>query len=66
MFWVIGDQQTMLRRKRELTLGDVIEVVAQFSHDETETTRVVVDLIDRGMVKLQGPRGRARVVRANR
>ena len=53
----------MIRRKRqELTLGDAIQVVAQFSRDNHEITIVVADLINRGLVKLQGPYKHTKVV----
>jgi hypothetical protein len=53
------------RRRQQLTLGDAIQVVAQFSRDNHEITLVVADLINRGLVKLQGPYKHARVVRTN-
>jgi hypothetical protein len=57
--WVSGHQQARLemihRRKRQLTLGDVIKVVSHFSHDDHETSLVVADLINRGLIKLRGP-----------
>jgi hypothetical protein len=42
------------RRKRQLTLGDVIKVVSHFSHDDHETSLVVADLINRRLIKLRG------------
>jgi hypothetical protein len=53
------------QRRQQLTLGDAIQVVAQFSRDNHEITLVVADLINRGLVKLQGPYRHARVVRTN-
>ena len=54
------------RRKQQLTLGDVIKVVSQFSQDDREMSLVVADLINRGLVKLHGPHKRAKVVCTNR
>jgi hypothetical protein len=50
------------RRTQQLTLGEAIQVVAQFSRDNHEITIVVADLINRGLVKLQGPYKRTKVV----
>ena len=55
----------MHRRKQELTLGDVIQVVSQFSHDDQEIVLVVADLINRGLIRLRVPWKHARVVRTN-
>jgi len=55
----------MHRRQRELTLGDVIRVVSQFSHDDQEIVLVVADLINRGLVRLRVPYKHIRVVRTN-
>jgi hypothetical protein len=56
----------MRQRKTQLTLGDVIKVVSQFSHDDHEMSLVVADLINRGLVKLRVSRKHAKVVRTNR
>jgi hypothetical protein len=53
------------RANQQLTLGDVIKVVSQFSHDDHEVTLVVADLINRGLIKLRVPYKQVRVVRAN-
>lgn len=55
----------MHRRKLELTLGDVIQVVSQFSHDDHEIVLVVADLINRGLIRLRVPHKHTRVVRTN-
>jgi hypothetical protein len=55
----------MHRRKRELTLGDAIRVVSQFSHHDQEIVLVVADLINRGLIRLRVPCKHARVVRTN-
>jgi len=55
----------MRQRKQQLTLGDAIKAVAQFSHDDNEIIIVVADMINRGLVKLQGPYRHARVVHTN-
>ena len=54
------------RRKRLLTLGDATRVVAQFAQDDNEIVSVVADLVNRGLIKLQGRYKHARVVRTNR
>jgi hypothetical protein len=55
----------MHRRKQELTLGDVIRVVSQFSHDDQEIVLVVTDLINRGLIRLRVPCKHTRVVHTN-
>ena len=55
----------MRRRKRQLTLGEVIGVVSRFARNDRETGLVVADLIQRGLIKLPGPGRRARFVRAS-
>lgn len=69
MIWAIDHQpdgaERMRRRKRRLTLGDMIEVVSQYSRDDHETTLVVADLINRGLIRLRGPHNYSRDVRTN-
>jgi hypothetical protein len=55
----------MRRRKRQLTLGEVIGVVSKFARNDRETGLVVTDLIHRGLVKLPGPSRRTRFARAS-
>ena len=56
----------MSRTEQQLTLGDVITVVSEFSHDDHEVSLVVADLINRGLVKLLGSHKQAKVVCKNR
>lgn len=42
----------MRRRKRQLTLGEVIGVVSTIARDDRETSLVIADLIHRGLIKL--------------
>lgn len=55
----------MRRGKRQLTLGDAIKAVSQFSRDDRETTLVIADLINRGLVRLRDPYNPPKVVRTN-
>jgi hypothetical protein len=51
-FWVIGGASSKRMRPTRwlLTLGDLIRVVSQFSRDDHETSLVIADLIQRGLV----------------
>lgn len=53
----------MRQEKRQLTLGDLIEVVSHFSHDDHEMSLVVADLINRGLIELRDLHKPIRVVR---
>jgi hypothetical protein len=50
----------MRRHKKQLTLGDVIQVVSQYSHNPYEMRLAVADLLQRGVVR---PRSGARFYR---
>jgi hypothetical protein len=53
----------MQRRKTHpLTLGDVIQVVSKFSHDDHEVSLVVADLVNRRLIQSMRTRKRLRVV----
>lgn len=41
----------MRRHKKYLTLGDVIQVVSQYSHNQYEMRLAVADLLQRGVVR---------------
>ena len=41
------------RQKQNLTLGDLIRVVAQCSHNDHEVGLAVADLMQRGVVRLR-------------
>jgi hypothetical protein len=64
--WDTDNQQGDNRIKRlanlQLTLGDLIKIVSQFSRDEREVTLAVADLINRGLIRLGWSFRRARVV----
>jgi hypothetical protein len=55
-FWVIGGagSKRMRPTRWSLTLGDLVRVVSQLSRDDHETSLVVADLIQRGLVKPLG------------
>jgi hypothetical protein len=40
----------MIRRQRSLTLGQLIQVVSQYSRNDHEVGLVVADLLQRGVV----------------
>jgi len=46
-----ASSRQMLPTRCPLTLGDLIRVVSQLSHDDYETSVVIADLIRRGVVK---------------
>ena len=48
-------------KKHIMTLRDVIGIVSRFARNDRETSAVVADLINRGLVRVQN-RGQARVV----
>jgi hypothetical protein len=52
----------MLRTKRSQTFGELIRVVSGFSHDDLEMSLVIADLIQRGVVKLNGVSRPIRIV----
>jgi hypothetical protein len=70
MFWARDNLQSrgdmIRRRKRQLTLGDVIKVVSQFSHDDHEMSLVVADLINRRLIRLRGQYKHSKVACVNR
>ena len=53
----------MRRRKRQLTLGEVIGMVSKIARNDRETGVVVADLIHRGLIKLPVPHRRTRMPR---
>ncbi len=56
----------MQRRKTNpLTLGDVIQVVSKYSHDDHEVGLVVADLVNRQLIRSVRTRKRMRVVLSN-
>ena len=42
------------RAKNKLTLQDVVKIVSQFARNDEETTAVVTDLMNRGIVRRVG------------
>jgi len=48
----------MSRKKRQLTLLDVVRIVSQFSRNDTEVNLAVADLLNRGFVRIR-TRGQA-------
>jgi hypothetical protein len=54
----------MRRRKQSLTLGDLIRIVSQFSHNDQELSLAVADLMNRGVVRSRGRHKNFRVVAA--
>ena len=44
----------MRRRKQSQTLGELIQVVSQFSHNDHEVGLAVADLLQRGVVRFRG------------
>jgi hypothetical protein len=53
----------MRRRKRQLTLGEVIGMVSKIARNDRETGLVVADLIQRGLIRLPESARRARFPR---
>jgi len=56
----------MQRRKRTLTLGELIQAVAQFSHNDHEMSLTVADLMQRGVIKARGRHKHFKVIAAER
>ena len=50
------------RMRKQQTLQDLVRVVSQSSHDDHELGLVVADLVNRGVVKIQGPYRQRKVV----
>ncbi len=50
------------RVNRSMKLADVIRIVSKCTHDDVEASLVVADLINRGVVKLQGRYHNCRVI----
>ncbi len=44
----------MHRRKQSQTLGELIQIVSQFSHNDHEVGLAVADLLQRGVVRFRG------------
>ena len=42
------------RARNKLTLQDVVKIVSQFARSDEETTAVVTDLLNRGIVRRLG------------
>ena len=49
----------MSRRKKQLTLLDVVRIVSQFSRSDVEANLAVADLLNRGIVRVRS-RGHTR------
>jgi len=49
----------MSRRKKQLTLLDVVRIVSEFSRNDTEANLTVADLLNRGVVRIDA-RGHTR------
>ncbi len=43
----------MSRRRKQLTLMDVVRIVSQFSRNDTEANLAVADLLNRGFVRVR-------------
>ena len=43
----------MSRRKRQLTLLDVVRIVSEFSRNDAEANLAVTDLLNRGIVRVR-------------
>ena len=52
----------MRRRKQQLTLGELIRVVSQFSNNGQELSLAVADLMNRGVVRARASRKSFRIV----
>jgi hypothetical protein len=55
----------MRRRKRQLTLGEVIGLVSKIARNDRETGLVVADLIHRGLIRLPDSPRRTRFPRGS-
>ena len=54
----------MSRRKKQLTLLDVVRIVSEFTRSNAEANKTVADLLNRGLVRIHtGGRPRRAVVR---
>jgi hypothetical protein len=50
------------RYSKLMTLQDVVRIVSQFARNDTETTAVVADLLNRGVVRVRSGYRTQRVV----
>jgi hypothetical protein len=56
----------MRRQKKQLTLGELIHVVSQYSHNQYEMRLAVADLLQRGVVRARTGHKHYRIIPGHR